>query len=152
MLQPRERLVERALLHEERSTRHLFDTEKHAVAVQLAERNGLEDQDVQCSRQKLGSRHVLSLAVKENNNSASAQVSKGSTVPLRRRTSAAARVVARRTGIAVSRTLSLTSRVAPLRGDDRPQCRYTSTCLSALRGAPNAPEFSCGVQLERRDR
>ena len=91
MLQPRERLVERALLHEERTTRYLFDTEKHAVAVQLAERNGLEDQDVQCSWQKLGSRLVFSLAAKENDDSASAQVSKGSTVPLRRRTSAAAR-------------------------------------------------------------
>ena len=80
MLQPRERLIERALLHEERPTRNLFDTEKHGVTVQFAERNGLEDQDVQRSRQKFGSRHALSLAAKENNDTAAAQVSKGSTV------------------------------------------------------------------------
>jgi hypothetical protein len=37
MLQARERLVERALLYEERTARDLFDAEEHAVAVQPAE-------------------------------------------------------------------------------------------------------------------
>src|SRR5690606_2002099 len=47
VLEAVERRVERALLDLESATRDLLDTEQHAIPVQLAEGEGLQDQEVE---------------------------------------------------------------------------------------------------------
>src|SRR5690606_21119269 len=63
VLQTMQRGVQRALLDLQRATGNLFNPQQHAIAVQLPERNGLQDQDIQRSRQQLGgSNHGVLLA------------------------------------------------------------------------------------------
>jgi hypothetical protein len=48
-----ERGVERALLDQQRAARDLLDAQQHAVAVQGAERDGLEDEHVERAGQQV---------------------------------------------------------------------------------------------------
>jgi hypothetical protein len=52
MLEAVERRVERTLLDLERAARDLPDAQQHGVAVQLAERDRLEDEEVEGAREK----------------------------------------------------------------------------------------------------
>jgi hypothetical protein len=54
VLEAIERGVQRALLDVERAARDLLDAREHGVAVQLAQRDGLEDQQVERARQEVG--------------------------------------------------------------------------------------------------
>ncbi len=68
MLESVERGIERALLHRDGATGDLLESEQHAVAVDLAKRNRLEDDHVQGAGEQLGglAHSSFSYAVYEN--------------------------------------------------------------------------------------
>src|SRR3954470_18626475 len=54
VLEPVERWIESSLLHEQRAIRDLLDSQQHAVSVQLAERDRLQDQQVEGAGKQVG--------------------------------------------------------------------------------------------------
>ena len=61
MLQPIERRIERALLDDDGAAGDLLEAQQHAISVDLAERNRLQDDDVEVAWQEVSLlRHGLS--------------------------------------------------------------------------------------------
>ena len=54
MLEPVERGIEGALLNLQSVAGDLLDAEEHAIAVERAERDGFQDQEVECALQQFG--------------------------------------------------------------------------------------------------